>query len=212
MNENYKVPSAKEILEMLKDNKTEVIKGFSDVINENACYKRNVFVGDIEPEVGESVEAIIRFYNQLDEEMNVAIEDREPIKIIVDSNGGDVCATFTMIDAIKMSKTPVWTINIGSAYSGGFFIFICGHKRIAYPHSTFLYHEGSTMNGGDAGKFQNFASFYKLQLQQLKELVLDNTNISNELYEEKKRDDWWLFADEAKNLGICDEIAEELIY
>lgn len=212
MNEKYNIPSAIEILAMLKDNKDEVIKGFSDVINENACYKRNVFVGDIEPEVGESVEAIIRFYNQLDDELNLPIEEREPIKIIIDSNGGDVCATFTMIDAIKMSKTPIWTINIGSAYSGGFFTFIVGHKRFAYPHSTFLYHEGSTMNGGDAGKFQNFASFYKAQLQQLKKLVLENTQISEELYEDKKRDDWWLFADEAKDLGIVDEIMEELIY
>ena len=40
MNKIYNVPTANEILDMLKDNKTEVIKGFSDVVNENACYQR----------------------------------------------------------------------------------------------------------------------------------------------------------------------------
>lgn len=212
MNKIYNVPTANEILDMLKDNKTEVIKGFSDVVNENACYQRNVFIGDIEPEIGESVEAIIRFYNQVDEEKGLAPEDREPIKIIIDSGGGDLCATFTMIDAIKLSKTPIWGINIGTAYSGGFFTYIACHKRFAYPHSTWLYHEGSTMNGGDAGKFRNFADFYQVQLQMLKDIVLDNTKITDELYESKKRDDWWITTKEAIDLGICDEILEELIY
>ena len=212
MSENYQVPTAKEILEMLKDNKKEVIKGFSDVINENACYKRNVFVGDIEPEVGESVEAIIRFYNQLDDEMDIAVEDREPIKIIIDSNGGDVCATFTMIDAIKMSKTPVWGINIGSAYSGGFFTLISCHKRIAYPHSSFLFHEGSTAAGGTSGQFENFGAFYRKQLAQLKKLVIENTKITEEEYSDIKKDDIWYDADEALEKGIIDEIAKELIY
>ena len=160
---------------------------------------------------GEGIEAFIRFFNQLDDENEIPIKDRMPIKIYVDSGGGDLSATLTIIDAIKMSKTPIWTINIGCAYSGGFFAFIAGHKRIAYEHSTFLYHEGSTMNGGDAGKFRNFAEFYDKQLQMLKNITLKYTKISDELYESKKRDDWWLTTDEALELGICDEIAEEMI-
>ena len=156
-----------------------------------------------------AMQAIVKFVEDSADETSeryIPVEDRMPIKIFIDSGGGDLCATLTMIDAIEASKTPVWTINIGTAYSGGFFTFIAGHKRFAYPHATFLYHEGSTMNGGDAGKFRNFAEFYDKQLQMLKNITLKYTNISDELYESKKRDDWWITTDEAIELGICDEI------
>lgn len=205
---SYQIPKITELIDALKGNYSEAIKCFSSVIEMNSYFKREIILGDIEPDVGESIEAFIRFFNQLDDEENIPIEDRQPIKIFIDSGGGDLCATLTMIDAIQASKTPIWTINIGAAYSGGFFTFISGHKRFVYPHATFLYHEGSTMNSGDAGKFRNFAEFYDKQLQMLKDITLKYTNISEELYESKKRDDWWITADEALELGICDEIWE----
>ena len=202
---NYQIPKINDFIEALKGNYNEAIKNFSNIIEMNSYFKREIILGDIEADVGESVEAFIRFFNQLDDEENIPIENRQPIKIFIDSGGGDLCATLTMIDAIEASKTPVWTINIGTAYSGGFFTFLAGHKRFAYPHATFLYHEGSAMNGGDAGKFRNFAEFYEKQLQMLKAITLKYTKISDELYESKKRDDWWITADEAIELGICDE-------
>ena len=207
----YQIPKINDFIEALKGNYEEAIKCFDNVITLNSYFKREIILGDIDPDVGEAIEAFIRFHNQWDEENNIPVEERKPIKLYIDSGGGDLCATLTMIDAIKMSKTPIWTINLGCAYSGGFFTFVVGHKRIAYPHSTFLYHEGSTMNGGDAGKFRNFAEFYDKQLKMLKDITLNNTNISNELYEEKKRDDWWLTAEEALELGVCDEIVKEFV-
>ena len=116
-----------------------------------------------------------------------------------------------MIDAIKMSKTPVYTIAIGETYSGGFFTFLAGHKKFAYPHASFLYHEGATANGGDANKFRNFAKFYEVQLEQLRQIVLDNSSISEEEYEKHIKDDWWLTAEEAVKYGIADEILTELL-
>ena len=208
----YNIPKINELIDVLKDNYSEAIKSFDNIIGIHSYFNREIMLGDIDADVGEAVEAYIRFFNVMDEEENIPIEDRQPIKIYIDSGGGDLCATLTMIDAIRMSKTPVWTINVGAAYSGGFFTFIAGHKRIAYPHSTFLYHEGSTQYGGDAGKFRNLADFYtKKQLPMLKDITLKYTNISESLYEEKKRDDWWLTSDEALELGICDEICEDFV-
>ena len=74
-----------------------------------------------------------------------------------------------------------------------------------------MYHEGSTGNVGDAGKFRNFAEFYERQLALLKDIVLKQTNISEELYKEHQKDDWWLDANEALDLGIADEILERFI-
>ena len=145
-------------------------------------------------------------------EAGIPVEERQPIKVYIDSNGGCLDDTLTMIDAISMSKTPVWTICVGNAYSGGFFTFIAGHKRIAYPMSSFMFHEGSTNSGTvDAGKFRNYADFYSRQMELLKKVTLKYTKISEEDYEHHRKDDWWFFAEEGIQYGFVDEIAKELI-
>jgi len=203
------IPKITNILEKFKD--TNKIESFDSAIEAHSFWDRHLNLGDIDEEVGAAIEGMIRFWNQYDDENNIPVEERKPIKIYIDSNGGDLGAAFTMMDAIRMSKTPVWTINIGSAYSGGFFTFITGHKRFAYPHSSFLFHEGSAQGSGTSGQFENFSAFYKKQLSRVKDNILEYTKVSDELYEEKKREDWWLDANEALELGICDEIIKEFI-
>lgn len=184
---------------------------FEKILDYSNSLDRQLYIGDITEGVGIAVDTVIRFWNKYDEDHNIQSTDRKPIRIYIDSPGGSLTDTLTVIDAIKLSKTPVYTICVGCAYSGGFFIFISGHKRYCYPNSTFLYHEGSTANGGDAGKFRNFAEFYDKQLEVLKQITISNTNIDEELYEKHRRDDWWMLASEALNLGVCDEILKELI-
>lgn len=203
-----------------RESSKDWITSYEDAIAENQFLSRNLNLSwggddegcDILPSTGEQVDSLIRFWNKEDDENNLPIEKRIPIKIWIDCNGGDLDATFTMVDAIRVSKTPIWTINIGKAYSGGFFTFIAGHRRIAYPHSKFLYHEGSTGYVGDANKFQNFASFYKdIYMKQLKELVLSTTKFSEDFYESIRRDDYWMTAEDALRLGVADEISNSII-
>ena len=171
---------------------------------------RNIFIGDID-NIADTVDAVIRFWNNYDNQRNIPIDEREPIKLYIDSYGGSLTEAFTICDSIKLSKTPIWTINIGTAYSGGFLIAICGDRRYAYPHASYLFHEGATGNSADANKFRNFADFYQIQLEELKDIILKHTSITSEKYKEKQRDDWWITADEAVDLKVCDVITEELI-
>ena len=202
----YPIPKSSELVEKLKENYGEAIKSFSNVIEMNSYFQREMILGDIDPDVGESVEAFIRFFNQVDDDLGLPVEERQPIKIFIDSCGGDLCATLTMIDAIDASVTPIWTINIGTAQSGGFFTLISGHKRFAYPHASFLFHEGSTATGGTSGQFENYTAFYKKQLASLRELVVGKTNISEEEYDKIKREDIWYDTKDALEKGIIDEI------
>ena len=200
-----------DLTEALMGNVKKDIKDFDDILNLDCSLNREYHLGGIEDNTGTSMAGVIRFWNKWDDAHNIPVEKRQPIKIYIDSAGGDLCATLTIIDAIKLSKTPIWTINDGAAYSGGFFIFICGNRRFTMKHSTFLYHEGSTGAGGTSIQFENYSQFYKDQLKQLREITLENTKISTELYEEKRKEDWWIFADEAIELGICDEIIKEFV-
>lgn len=191
------------------ENVEDDMKSFDDYINLVMSLEREIYLGDITEGVGSSVCGYIRFWNKLDDKKGIDPKDRKPIKIYIDSNGGLLGDTLTMVDAIKLSKTPVWTICSGSAYSGGYFVFISGHKRIAYPHSTFLFHEGATGTSGTSGQFENFSAFYKKQLESLKDIVLENTKITEKEYQEIKRDDVWYFANEGIEKGFVDEIATE---
>lgn len=200
-----------DVLSSLVENVQEDAKSFEDILNLDNSLDRHLYVADIESGIGSTIDSMIRFWNRRDEEEGLNIEEREPIKIYIDSCGGSLTDAFTIIDSIRMSKTPVITIATGCAYSAGFFIFISGHKRIAYPHASFLYHEGSATNGGTAGQFRNFADFYDIQLTQLKQIVLDYTDINEDEYNKHKKDDWWMTAEDAINYGMADKIAEEFI-
>ena len=206
--EDYEI-DINDLAEALVDNVKEDIKTFDDLINLEAALNREIVIGEITSGLGSYVAAYIEYWNQKDK--NIPVDEREPIKLIIDSPGGFLTDSLTIIDAIKLSKTPVYGICTGCAYSGGFFIFISCDERFAYPHASFLFHEGATSNGGTSGQFQNYAAFYKKQLDQLKDIVVSNTKITAEEYKEIKKDDIWYDVNEAIEKGIVDQIMEEFI-
>lgn len=198
--------------ELIKNylNNTSELKHLEDVSAMYDAIDRVLFIADITDEIGEAIAHLIRMWNILDR--GIKPEERQPIKIFIDSTGGSVTAGFTIIDSIQLSKTPVYTINMGTAYSMGLCILAAGHKRFAYPHAEFLFHEGSTDIGQiDAGKFKNYSKFYETLLEKLKIFLIDNTKMTEELYKEKYRDDWWFFVDEALEYGFIDEVVKEFI-
>jgi ATP-dependent Clp protease protease subunit len=170
---------------------------------------RSVFItNELTMDHANSVFEILKFWNNVDEMDEVPEEERKPICIYINTPGGDLDAVFSIISSIKVSKTPVYTYTIGTAYSGGFFIGICGHKRFGFPYSSFMFHEGSAMDGGDAHKFIQRVEFYKAQLARLKKVVLENTKITPDEYSERKNNDWFMDPEEAIRYGVIDEIVD----
>lgn len=176
------------------------------VMDLSASLNREIHIPEVLEGCGGEVDLAVRYWNRLDEEKRIPVEERQPILFYIDCSGGNLTDAFMISDTIRQSKTPVYTIITGAALSGGFIIAISGHKRIAYPHASFLFHEGSGGFGGDANKFANFALFYKKQLEQMKDIILNQTSITEEKYKEIKNDDYWMTADEALELGVIDEI------
>lgn len=197
------------LIYVLEENVKGDINDFGDLVNLDSALSRSIVIGAIEDGTGLEVDSVIRYWNRQDEKRNISIDKREPIKLFIDSFGGSLTDALTIIDSIKMSVTPVIGICVGAAYSAGFFILISCKKRYAYPHASFLFHEGSTSNGGTAAQFANFAAFYKKQLNQLKDIVIKNTKITEEEYHDIKKDDVWYDVEEALEKGIIDEVVRE---
>lgn len=146
------------------------------------------------------------------EDKGIPYDERKPIKLFINSNGGCVNSVFTIIDLIKLSKTPVMTIGLGKCLSSGGLLLMAGHKGMRYvlPSCQILIHDGSTGAMGNLSKVMDNLEFTKEQEAKIKEYILSSTKISEELYTANYRRDWWLFADEGIELGIADKIITDL--
>lgn len=147
---------------------------------------------------------ILRF-NRMDKD--IPVEQRKPIRLYINSPGGTVTDGYGIVDAIVASKTPVYTINLAMADSMALLIFIAGHKRYTMPHAEFLLHSGSTSSLGSANAVKDQIEFESIQIEGMtKQYVLEHTKIDNNLYEQKRRFEWYFLAEEAKQIGVADYI------
>jgi ATP-dependent Clp protease protease subunit len=198
-----KVPKTK-IEEVIEGLILEGPSNLEEIIELEEYRDRKITVGPVHEGMAQTIVLAILDYNEQDE--GLSIQSRTPIRLFINSGGGGLEACFSIIDAIEMSKTPIHTYNVGPAYSAGGIIFIAGHKRYTFKHSSFLLHEGSSGYSADAGKFKDFSKFYEHQLDMMEEFVLEKTKISPEQYEKKRHADWWMDANEMIHYGIADEI------
>ena len=168
---------------------------------------RRLYLNDVinEESLDTMVYHILR-YNRLDK--GLSPDERKPIILYINSPGGAVVEGYGVIDAIINSKTPVYTVNQAACFSMGFLIFIAGHKRYAMPHSEFLLHDGSSGFGFEStAKLKDRMEFETMQIEQMtKEYIIGHSNISEELYEEKYRNEWYFLPEEGKELGVVDYI------
>lgn len=148
--------------------------------------------------------------NIQDKKDNIPIEDRIPIKIYIDSPGGQLDESMAICSTIIMSQTPVITVNVGTAYSGGGLIFMAGHERYAFPYSKALIHQGSGCVGGTFEQTEQAQKIYKKQVDEMSEYILSRTNISASLMKKNKSKDWYLDAKEQLNLGLATKIVTSL--
>lgn len=187
------------------DKKLLDVSSIEDMFYLRDLERRKLFLdSDIEqPTISELAKHILQ-YNK--EDTGIPIEERRPIYLYITCNGGDVDSGFELIDVIVASKTPVYTVNLGYAYSMGFMVAISGHKRFATRSSTYLIHDGVTYAYDSTNKAQDRMDFQRQTEQRVKQHILEHSKISSRKYESKRRVEWYLYASEAKEYGFVDSI------
>jgi ATP-dependent Clp protease protease subunit len=145
------------------------------------------------------------------EDAGKPVEERKPIRLFIYSYGGDLDATNSFIDVIKMSKTPIHTINMGQALSAGALIFLSGHKRFVMPKSQILIHQGSIGGiSGTTNQVLEMTDNLKKVETKLKEYIIEHSKIDEKLYKKKQKTEWYLSAEEALELGVADAIVSNI--
>ena len=137
-------------------------------------------------------------------------DERTPIKVYIDSPGGDVCALWTTIKAIEMSKTPVHTINYCTAFSAAADLLASGHKRFALPGTSVMVHSGSCMFGGTMEQAENMKKHFDKLGKKVTDYFLAHTKVDPKTFKKKAPGDWYMDEDDALQNGLIDEIITDL--
>lgn len=137
-------------------------------------------------------------------------KDRKPIVIMIDTNGGWLNETLCLCSTIMMSKTPVYTVNVCEALSGGALILMAGHKRFAMPYSVALIHSGS---GGTYGTHEQTIAQqnnYNNRIKVMRKYILERTGMNERMYKKHSDKEWYLSAEEQVENGLVDYIVTSL--
>ncbi|MBR3204551.1 ATP-dependent Clp protease proteolytic subunit [Candidatus Saccharibacteria bacterium] len=215
------------------DAKLEISDNLATLSSINDLLERRFYIYGVIPDVNDyrnyytldftalSVPDIVRFIIAINREDNKheaeaapgETFERKPIWIYIDSFGGDIDTRMSLVNTISLSKTPVYTVNLGLCYSMAFVIFISGHRRFSLPDAKFLFHDGHKVCMGDANKVDDYMNFSKrYEKAVFRRIMLERSNdtFTEEIYERLYPHDNYLFAKEALGYGFVDEIIEDI--
>lgn len=151
----------------------------------------------------------ILYWNREDKE--ISIKDRKPIKIFINSVGGDLDAADTLVSTIKLSKTPIYGFALGMVASAASLIYLACHKRYALPNAYFIFHKGSCQNiSGDFTNVQNAMEDYRKQIEKLENFYIESTQFPEEVIREKIKSDWYIHVPEALKYGVVNDLIENI--
>lgn len=164
--------------------------------------ERNILISDtITSELALKVMLLLR---DLDNQSN------DPIYLYINSGGGSVSAGLTIVDNMRLIKSPVYTVCYGLAASMAAIIFSAGDKghRYVLPHAEIMIHQPwRTMEDSYKQSDLEVVSYHmKRTRTALEQLLADASGRSlEEMHDACERDNW-LTAEEAIEMGLADKI------
>jgi ATP-dependent Clp protease protease subunit len=175
-----------------------------EVVYRKALQHRQVFLwGEIDHDLAYDIVNEISFLKQI---------SKAPIIISINSDGGDLDATFAIIDEIlgvQYEGINVYTIAAGPAYSGGAGILAMGTKglRFVRPNQTVMLHPVSYGLPHDyEGNSRALMHHYDKQTERYNKMIAKACGKSRKYKQFLKDIDkgLWLQAEEAIAYGIVD--------
>ena len=132
----------------------------------------------------------------------------------MNSCGGSVSDGFFLANYIASYKKKLNIIVTGYAASMAAVILAAGGKnenvtRKAYPSTYCLIHDGYVALQASESKTANdIMAFNNKVDEDIRNFIISNTNITEQLYDSKARKQWFISAQEALDLNLIDEIME----
>jgi ATP-dependent Clp protease protease subunit len=172
-------------------------------IQEKLLKTRSIILsGEIDKESAESV---------IKQMLILEGESSEPIKIFINSPGGDVDAGYAIFDMARFINAPVTMVGMGLVASAAALVLLAVPKeqRIALPNSTYLIHQPMSGMRGVATDIEIHALHLEKLREKLDKLIAQETGKSLEEVRNDTERDHWLSADEALSYGLVSRIVKQ---
>ncbi len=162
-----------------------------------------ILSGEIDDQLANSIVAQLLF---------LAAEDSEKdIYLYINSPGGSITSGMAIFDTMNFIAPKVSTICIGMAASMAAFLLASGEKgmRYALPNSEILIHQPLGGAQGQATEIQIAAEHIIRIRNRMNKILAEKTNKPIEQIKIDTERDKYMFANEALEYGIIDEIMEK---
>ena len=138
-------------------------------------------------------------------------DSSEPIRMYIDSPGGDVEAGFAIFDMIRFINAPVTLIGMGLVASAAALILLAVPKerRVALPNSQYLIHQPMSGIKGVATDIEIHAQELAKTRAKLNKIISDETGKDLEQVTKDTDRDYWLNAEEAVSYGLVSRIVSK---
>jgi ATP-dependent Clp protease protease subunit len=133
-----------------------------------------------------------------------------PIRLYVFCVGGENDPSIALINVCELSKTPIYTYNMGVAMSNGLDIFLAGHKRFCLHGSCAMIHSGGVGVSGTSEQVKAATDNYKRQLKYYEDYELRRTGMPKSVFSKHKSKDWYLSADDQVQYGVAHSIVKDV--
>jgi ATP-dependent Clp protease protease subunit len=132
----------------------------------------------------------------------------EPVRIFIDSPGGDADAGYAIFDMIRFIKPPVWTIGMGLVASAAAIIQLAAPKerRVGLPNSHYLIHQPLSGIRGVATDIEIHARELDKLREKINRLIANETGNPFEQVEKDTDRDYWMTATEAAKYGLISRV------
>jgi ATP-dependent Clp protease protease subunit len=133
---------------------------------------------------------------------------QEPIRIFIDSPGGDADAGYAIFDMIRFIEPPVWTIGMGLVASAAAIIQLASPKerRAGLPNSHYLIHQPLSGIRGVATDIEIHARELDKLKEKINRLIAGETGMAYEQVEKDTDRDYWMNAEEAARYGLISRV------
>jgi len=135
-------------------------------------------------------------------------ESEEPVRVFIDSPGGDADAAYAIFDMMRFVKPPIHTVGMGLVASAGAIVLLAAPKerRVGLPNSHYLIHQPLSGMRGVATEIEIHARELDRLRRRINKLISDETGQPLEKVEKDTDRDYWMGAEEAQGYGLIARI------
>ncbi len=173
-------------------------------VTENRFKARTVILfGEITQKVAQSTVAQL---------LALAEENDEPIRMIINSQGGHVESGDTIHDMVRFIRPKVRMLGTGWVASAGVHIFLAAARENRYclPNTRFMIHQPLGGAGGPASDIAIEAKEIIKMRKRINQSIADATGQSFEKVERDTDRNFWMNADEARAYGIVTHVVNSV--